>query len=132
MAPDRNVETLANFIKFAKAKSDAVSHASIGVGNPAHFYGERIAKSAGTRMTLVPCKGESAMLPDLFSGRVDSAFFSAVAAYQYNDPRKLRLVGCTGKKRSAGRRSTPTASGSPRMEWTRLAARRPSSRASCA
>jgi tripartite-type tricarboxylate transporter receptor subunit TctC len=76
--PERiKVKTVAELAAYLKDNPDKVSFGSAGNGTTQHLAGELFQQSTGTKMTHIPYKGSSQMLPDLLGGRIDIAFDNA-------------------------------------------------------
>ena len=76
--PERiKAKTVAELAAYLKDNPDKVSFGSAGSGTTQHLAGELFQQSTATRMTHVPYKGSSQMLPDLLGGRIDIAFDNA-------------------------------------------------------
>lgn len=64
------VATLSDFIAYAKARPDALSYASSGVGSTSHLAAELLKAEAGLAIEHVPYRGTGPALTDLVAGRV--------------------------------------------------------------
>lgn len=64
------VNTFAEFIEYAKKRKGQLAYGSFGQGSSSHILGEAINRAAGMDLTHVAYKGDSALFPDLASGRV--------------------------------------------------------------
>ncbi len=73
--PDKiKARTVPDLIGYLKANPDAVSFGSAGIGTTQHLASELFKQVTGTRMTHVPYRGSSAMVPDLIAGNIQLAF----------------------------------------------------------
>ena len=66
--------TIPEFIAYAKANPGKINMASGGTGTPLHVAGELFKVMAGIDLIHVAYRGESAAMPDLFSGRMQVMF----------------------------------------------------------
>jgi tripartite-type tricarboxylate transporter receptor subunit TctC len=78
-APSHSV---ADLVAYAKTKPQGLSFGSGAVGSVGHLWGELFSEAAGIRTLHIPYKGESAVVPDLVSGRLDFSFASQPEALQ--------------------------------------------------
>jgi tripartite-type tricarboxylate transporter receptor subunit TctC len=120
------VNTLQEFIEFAKGKPGAIFYGSTGNGTMAHLAGEMLAKRAGISMTHVPFKGATGVT-DMLGGQSICCMFATIpSVISYVKTGRLKALGVTTEKRSASSNS-----GSPAMTDRRGSAlwRRPARRA---
>ena len=103
--PARN---LAEFIKVAKAKPDAFSFGTSGVGSTPHLTGELLNQRAGIKLAHVPYKGGGQALIDAMGGQIPLVFTTVASAQQYVKSGKLTGLGVSSAKRSAALPDTPT------------------------
>lgn len=106
--PSTPGETLADFIKAAKAAPDKYSYASAGAGSPAQFAGEQLKKSAGINLLHVPYKGGAPAVTDTLAGVVSIYFSGFPPAIGHVRAGKLKALAVTGKARSPALPSVPT------------------------
>lgn len=71
---DLPVNTLAEFVAYAKARPGKLNYCSWGTGSGGHLAMESLIKQAGLKMTHVPYKGSAPCVQDLMGGQVDAAF----------------------------------------------------------
>ncbi len=98
--PSFPAKTLPEFIAYAKANPGKVDMASSGTGSASHLSGELFKSMAGINMLHAPYRGSPAILPDLFSGRVQVTFNIMSAFVGYIRAGKLRALGVTTAARS--------------------------------
>ncbi|KRB75742.1 Bug family tripartite tricarboxylate transporter substrate binding protein [Noviherbaspirillum sp. Root189] len=84
---------LASLIKLAKSSPQGLNSASVGHVNDLTI--EWFQKLAGITLTRVPYKGDSAVISDLVSRRIDMAFLAPNVAIPLMDGKKLHAVGLT-------------------------------------
>jgi len=111
------VNTVADLIAYAKANPGKVTYASPGVGSPGHLAGELFKQQAGVNLLHVPYKGAGPAIPDVISGNVLLMMSSMSAAMAHVRAGKMRAIGVTSLKRSAGAPEVPSiAEGLPGFE----------------
>jgi tripartite-type tricarboxylate transporter receptor subunit TctC len=96
------VKDIRELIAYAKANPGKVTYASPGVGSPGHLAGELLKQQAGINMLHVPYKGAGPAIPDVISGNVSLMISSMSAAMSHVRAGKMRALGVTSLKRSAG------------------------------
>ena len=74
VTPSLPVNSVAEFIDYAKAHPKQLSMASSGVGASPHLTGEYFKFMAKIDMVHVPYPGSAAAYPDLISGKVHVLF----------------------------------------------------------
>ena len=72
--PSLPIKSVAELIVYAKARPDALSYASQGVGTTGHLSMERFKSMAGVSMVHVPYKGAAPALLDIIGGQVQTMF----------------------------------------------------------
>jgi len=100
VTPSLPVNSVAEFIEYAKAHPGQLSMASSGVGASPHLTGEYFKYMAKIDMVHVPYRGSGAAYPDLISGKVHVLFDNLggpVLALIRSG--KLRALGVTTAKR---------------------------------
>jgi tripartite-type tricarboxylate transporter receptor subunit TctC len=94
------VNTVAEFIDYAKAHPGQLSMASSGVGASPHLTGEYFKYMAKIDMVHVPYRGSSAAYPDLISGKVHVLFDNLGGpVLELVRAGKLRALGVTTAQR---------------------------------
>ena len=74
------VETLPDFIAYAKANPGKINMASAGPGSAPGMWGELFKYMAGVDLVTVNYRGSAPAMPDLFAGRVQVLFEPAITA----------------------------------------------------
>jgi tripartite-type tricarboxylate transporter receptor subunit TctC len=121
------ITSVQMFIKEAKARPEAMSFASTGVGGSPHLAGEMLKARAGIDMVHVPYKGAAPVLTDLLAGRVSVSFMTALGALKYMQSDQLRPLAVAFGSRLPALPDVPTMAeaGVPNFEvssWNGLAA----------
>jgi tripartite-type tricarboxylate transporter receptor subunit TctC len=98
--PSVPVQTIPEFIAYAKANPGKLNFATPGVGTPPHVAGELFRMTTGVNFVHVPYRGTGPMLTDLIAGHVQVAFDPLPASIEQIRAGKLRALGVTTAKRS--------------------------------
>lgn len=106
---DFPAKNLKEFIAYVKANPGKVSAANPGVGSVGHIGQSALADQAGLELNYVPYKGGTGnMLPDFYSGTIDSGMDligGYVAPVKAN---RLRILAVAAEKRSPVLPDVPT------------------------
>jgi tripartite-type tricarboxylate transporter receptor subunit TctC len=108
--PALPVNTVPEFIAYAKANSGRISMASFGTGTTSHVAGELFKIMAGIHMLHVPYRGSTPMVTDLLGGQVQVAFDNLPASIEHIRAGKLRPLAVTTVTRSDALPNVPTMS----------------------
>lgn len=101
------VNSLAEFITYAKKSPGKLSYGSAGVGSGTHFAGEYFKALTGTFLVHIPYKSTNGALNDVAGGQLDLVFDAA--AKSLVDAGRVKLLAVTSEKRDPRFPSTPTA-----------------------
>ncbi len=107
MHPSVPVNSLAEFIAYAKANPSKINFASAGNGSDPHLAGELFKMMAGVQMTHVPYRGGALAFTDLLGGNVQMMFTNLPAA-EYIKTGKLRAIAVTTANRSKANPDIPS------------------------
>jgi tripartite-type tricarboxylate transporter receptor subunit TctC len=99
VTPSLPVQSVKEFIEYAKRSPGKLSYASSGYGTSLHLAGAMFNLSANIDMTHVPYRGSAAAYPDLIAGRVDVLFDNITSAIGMVQSGKVRALGVTSSKR---------------------------------
>ena len=105
--PSVPAKTVKDLIAYAKAKPGALNYASSGTGGNTHMVTELFNIMAGTTMTHVPYKGTGPAVVDLLSGQVQLIIGTLNVLRPHVLAGRLRGLGVTSTKRSAGLPDVP-------------------------
>jgi tripartite-type tricarboxylate transporter receptor subunit TctC len=97
--PTLQAQTVAQFIKFAKANPRRINMGTGGVGSTGDVAGALFNMMAGLEITRVPYRGEAPAVTDLLGGQVQVVFVTAGSAINFVKGGKLRALGVTSAKR---------------------------------
>jgi tripartite-type tricarboxylate transporter receptor subunit TctC len=98
--PSVPVNSVWEFIAFAKANPGKVNMASAGNGTVQHVGGELFKLMTGVDMVHVPYRGAGPALADLLGGQVQVMFDTAISSIEYIRVGKLRALAVTTATRS--------------------------------
>jgi tripartite-type tricarboxylate transporter receptor subunit TctC len=120
IAPSRGLKTIQEFVAAAKAKPDALSFASLGVGSAVHMSAERFRLSAGYQAVHVPFKGGAEALTEVMAGRVDYYFCPIATALPFIQDGRLLALAVSSPERAPSLPNVPTTleSGFPNSDYT--------------
>ncbi|MFA5632308.1 MAG: tripartite tricarboxylate transporter substrate binding protein [Porticoccaceae bacterium] len=99
VAPDMPVNSVAQFIEYAKASPNQVNYSSPGIGGSAHLYGSVMNARNGLDMQLVPYQGGVPALQAVISGEVQMTFADMGSATGQLQAEKLKALAIAGEKR---------------------------------
>jgi tripartite-type tricarboxylate transporter receptor subunit TctC len=95
------VKSITEFIQHAKAKPGVLNYNSAGIGSSTHLAMAYFATAAGLDMQHVPYKGTAEAVNDVTGGRGHAVIVPTAGVSVYLQDARLRVIGVTGKKRSA-------------------------------
>jgi tripartite-type tricarboxylate transporter receptor subunit TctC len=94
---ESKLRSLQDLVREAKARPDAMTYASAGIGQGTHVAMARWLNQAGLSMTHVPYKDY--FLPDVIAQRVDVALDASTGAIPQVKAGKVRALGVTSPQR---------------------------------
>lgn len=106
--PALPIQTVADYIAYARAQPDTLTCASSGTGSAIHMSCELFKIQTNTHILHVPYKGSSLALNDLLGGQVSSIFDNMPSVLQQVRAGKLRALGVTTATRSSFAPEIPT------------------------
>jgi tripartite-type tricarboxylate transporter receptor subunit TctC len=98
--PDVPAKDLGELIALIKANPGKYSYGSSGVGTMPHLAGELFKAMAGVDIVHVPYRGNSAIMSDLFAGRVEMMFDGPPTQLGNIQSGKVRALAITSAERS--------------------------------
>jgi tripartite-type tricarboxylate transporter receptor subunit TctC len=104
---DLPVETIGEFVGYAKAHAGRLSAASSGVGTSLHLSGELFKALTGADFVHVPYRGSAPALVDLMAGQVQLMFDNVTSSAELVRAGKIRALGVTTRERSAALPDVP-------------------------
>lgn len=106
--PALPIQTVADYIAYARAQPGTLTCASSGAGSAIHMSCELFKIQTNTNILHVPYKGSSLALNDLLGGQVSSIFDNMPSVLQQVRAGKLRALGVTTATRSSFAPEIPT------------------------
>jgi tripartite-type tricarboxylate transporter receptor subunit TctC len=97
--PSLPVQTVPEFIAYAKANPGKINMASAGVGGPQHLAGELFKAMTGLNLVHVPYRGSTPAVTDMLAGNVQLMFDVTPTALPQVKAGKLRALAVTTKER---------------------------------
>jgi tripartite-type tricarboxylate transporter receptor subunit TctC len=97
--PSMPVNTLGEFIAYAKANPGKVNYASAGMGTSQHVAAELFKILAGINMVHVPYRGSAPALVDMLAGQVQVMVDPLPASIEFVRSGRLRPLAVTSEKR---------------------------------
>ena len=94
------VNTVAEFIAYAKANPGKINMASPGAGTSPHMSGELFKMMAGIEMQHIPYRGAGPAYPDLMTGKTQVFFDNLPGSVEFVKTGQLSALGVTSAKRS--------------------------------
>ena len=98
--PSVPVQSVPEFIAYAKTNPAKINMASGGIGSALHVAGELFKTMTGVQMNHVPYRGSAPALTDLLAGQVQVLFDVPTSSIEYIKSGKLRALAVTGATRS--------------------------------
>ncbi len=100
--PTLPVNSVPEFIAYAKANPGTLSFGSAGIGTVQHVAGELFDFMTGAKMVHVPYRGQAPALLDLLAGQIQVMFDSAPASLQQIKAGKVKALAVTTATRFDG------------------------------
>jgi len=101
ISPNKNIRTVQDLVRAAKAKPGAMNYASAGVGTATQLNAERFRLGAGIEAVHVPFRGTPEALTEIITGRVDYYFCPVNAVLPMIAEKQLLALAMGSSKRSA-------------------------------
>jgi len=111
------VNSLQEFIQYAKRPDAKLAYSTPGVGNNWHLATEVFSQLAGIRMTHVPYKGGGPAAAALVAGEVQAMLVSPAPIMPHLKSGKVRVLAYTGEKRNVAVPEVPLMKDSG-VNWT--------------
>lgn len=99
--PKLGANTLAEFVRIAKARPGQLNYGSIGIGSASHLAMELFKTRAGLNLVHVPYQGFPQVVSAILAGDVQAAFMVPGVAIGQLRAGKLKALGVTTLGRSA-------------------------------
>jgi tripartite-type tricarboxylate transporter receptor subunit TctC len=108
--PSVPVQTVPEFIAYAKANPRKLSFASPGIGTTPHVAGELFKMMVGVDMVHVPYRGGAPAVTDLIGGQVQLMFDNTGSSIEHIRAGKVRALAVTTAARAEALPDLPTVS----------------------
>ena len=102
------VNSVKEFIDFARKESGKLSYASVGTGTAHHLAMELFRQQAGIELIHVPYKGAAPAVQDLIAGHIPTMFLDMATAAPHLKSGKIKALGVAADKRIANLPEVPT------------------------
>ena len=106
--PKVPVNSVMEFIAYAKANPGKLNMASSGNGTSIHLTGELFKTMTGTYMVHLPYRGSAPAVSDLLAGNTDVMFDNLPSALPHIKAGKLKALAVTSRARSPALPNVPT------------------------
>jgi tripartite-type tricarboxylate transporter receptor subunit TctC len=106
---DLPVNSMQEFVAYAKANADKMQFASAGTGSAIHLGCALMNSITGLNVTHVPYRGANPAMQDLAAGRVDYLCDIITTAKPQIDGGNVKAIAVLSDKRSAALPNIPTA-----------------------
>ena len=93
------VNTVAEFVKLAKARPGKLNYGSAGNGSPAHLAGAMLNVLSGIDTVHVPYKGAAPAMTDLIGGELQFLITSPLVALPQARAGRVKVLATTGAQR---------------------------------
>jgi tripartite-type tricarboxylate transporter receptor subunit TctC len=105
---DSPVKTVADLVRYGKAKAEGLTFASPGAGSGPHLAAELFFREAGVKGLNVHFRGDATAYTELLAGRVDATMTALTSALAHVQSGKLRVLAVGSEERSPLYPSAPT------------------------
>jgi tripartite-type tricarboxylate transporter receptor subunit TctC len=106
--PSLPVKSVADLIRFAKARPGQLNYGSAGTGSAGHLVMEMFRSRAGIDMVHVPYKGAGPALTEVMAGQVSVLFSNPLGSSGFVKAGRLRPLAVSGSRRIAALPEVPT------------------------
>src|SRR5687767_10691573 len=111
------VNTLQEFLQYARKPDAKIAYSTPGVGNNWHLATEVFSQLGGIKMTHVPYKGGGPAAAALVAGEVQAMLVSPAPIMPHAKGGKVRLLAYSGEKRNVALPEVPLMKESG-VDWT--------------
>ena len=94
------VNTLEEFVEYARKRPDPLNYGSAGNGTTPHLAGELLKQATGMQATHAPYRGVAPAIQDLAAGQIDFAFGPATV-FPMVQAGKLKVLAVASRQRAA-------------------------------
>ena len=100
VTPNLQANNVKELIALMKAKPEAFSYGSSGVGSTQHLAGEAFNLAAGTKAVHIPYKGSAQALADLSGGQIQMNFDTTSSAMAFIKGGKVKALAVMSPQRT--------------------------------
>jgi len=108
VSPSLPVNSVQDLIALAKAKPEALTYASAGVGTPHQIFAELFKTMTGVNIRHIPYKGTVPGLTDVASGNVSMEFTDLTPALPLIQAGRLKILAVLSNKRNPTMAEVPS------------------------
>jgi len=108
VTPKLPVNTLQEFVRYAKARPGQINYGSAGNGGISHLVPEMFKTATGLYMVHIPYRGSAPAFTDLMGGQVQFMAESIPQAANYHKQGKVRALAVTSAARNPALPDIPT------------------------
>lgn len=108
VSPALGANTLAEFVRYAKARSGQLNYGSVGNGSASHLAMELFKTRAGVDLVHVPYQGFPQVVNAMLAGQVQASFMVPAIAMGQVRAGKLEALGVTTLGRTSALPELPT------------------------
>jgi tripartite-type tricarboxylate transporter receptor subunit TctC len=106
--PKLPVNTLKEFVDYARARPGQINYGSAGNGGISHLAPEMFKAATGLFMVHIPYRGSAPAFTDLMGGQVQFMAESIPQAANYHKQGKVRALAVTSRERNPALPDVPT------------------------
>jgi tripartite-type tricarboxylate transporter receptor subunit TctC len=106
--PQVPVNSLKDFVTYAKARPGQVNYGSAGNGGISHLVPEMFKSATGLYMVHIPYRGSAPAFTDLMGGQVQFMAESIPQAAAYHKQGKVKALAVTSRERNPALPDVPT------------------------
>ncbi|MDP1684440.1 tripartite tricarboxylate transporter substrate binding protein, partial [Hydrogenophaga sp.] len=107
-AQELGINSVADFVRYAKANPGKLNMASSGNGTSIHLAGELFKSRTGIFMTHIPYRGSGPAMTDMLGGAMDVMFDNLPSAMPHIKSGRLIALGVTSAVASSALPEAPT------------------------
>jgi len=105
--PDMPVNSMKEFVAYAKTNLGKLSYGSAGNGTTPHIGGELFKQYTGIVATHIPYRGAAPAIQDLMASQIDFGFMPGTV-FQNVKTGRLKLLAVASRQRTSNYASAPT------------------------
>jgi len=94
------VNSLAEFIAYARTNPGKVTVANQGIGTTSHLASVQLASLVNIKLSDIPYRGSNPAMTDLMSGQVDAFFDVLTSARPAHESAAVKILAVSGERRA--------------------------------